>query len=513
VTRQGRRPVSRWLIATAATGALTLAGTSYLPADAAPSNNNLSFKLRQAVTAQGVARHLQALDDIAEAHGDTRASGTPGYAASVDYVVDQLESAGYHPVVQPFDFAFFRELAPATLSQVSPNATTYSNPADFAIMTYSSSGNVTATVQVVDTALAPTDTSTSGCEAADFAGFVPGNIALIQRGSCTFGTKAANALAAGATAAIIFNRGTPGNEGAIAGTLGTPTSLPVVGASFALGQDLADPPGTVVHLTTSTESEIRETYNILAETASGDPSNVVMAGGHLDSRIEGPGINDNGSGSASLLEIAIQMAKVKPTNKVRFAWWGAEELNLLGSTAYVNSLSDEDAAKIALYLNFDMVASPNFVRFVYDGDNSAFPVGPGAAAGPPGSGAIEALFHSYFASQGLASAETAFSGRSDYGPFIAIGIPAGGLFTGAEGVKTEEEAAIYGGEAGVAYDVCYHQLCDDIDNVNMTALDQMSDAIAHAVLTYAFDTRSVNGNGKGHPVGAPIAVPGLGLNR
>ncbi len=505
MTRQGSKPVSRWLVATAIAGAATLAGAAFSPASA-DANNNTSRKLREAVTAEGVGRHLAAFDAIGAANDNTRASGTPGYAASRDYVVEQLREAGYDPVVQPFTFNFFRELSPSSLEQVSPNATTYANPADFATMTYSAPGDVTATVVPVDTAFTATDTSTSGCEAADFAGFPVGAIALVQRGTCTFGLKTQNAAAAGAAAIIVFNRGTPGSTGSVAGTLGAPAAIPAVGASFAVGQDLGDPAGTVARLVTNTESEPRTTWNVFAETASGDPDNVVMAGGHLDSVIVGPGVNDNGSGSAAVLEVARQMAKVKPKNKVRFAWWGAEELSLLGSRHYINDLvanDPETLSKIALYLNFDMVGSPNYVRFVYDGDNSAFPVGPGSAAGPAGSGEIEGLFHDYFASQSLPSAETPFSGRSDYGPFIERGIPAGGLFTGAEGVKTAEQAAIYGGEAGVAYDVCYHQLCDNLGNVNMDAIDEMSDAIAHAILTYGFDTRTVNGNGKGHPVSPP----------
>jgi Zn-dependent M28 family amino/carboxypeptidase len=197
------------------------------------------------------------------------------------------------------------------------------------------------------------------------------------------------------------------------------------------------------------------------------------------------------------MAIAEQLTKFKTTNKVRFAWWGAEELGLVGSTRYVASLSDAQKDTIALNLNFDMVGSPNFVRFVYDGDNSAFPPGPGGAQpGPPGSGAIEQVFAKYFADQGLASAPTPFNGRSDYGPFITAtspahpnGIPAGGLFTGVEGIKTAEEAAVYGGTAGVAYDPCYHQACDTFDNVSLTALDQMSDAEAHAIITLADSPR------------------------
>jgi Zn-dependent M28 family amino/carboxypeptidase len=374
---------------------------------------------------------------------------------------------------------------------------------------------VTGTVVPVDTDGTPSGTSTSGCEAGDFGAFPIGAIALLQRGTCPFGQKAALAEDAGAVAAIVFNGGLAGATGAIAGTLGSPlVEIPVVGASHAVGLDLMDPAGTVVHIQSSTESEIRPTWNVLAETTRGDDANVVMAGAHLDSVVVGPGVNDNGSGSGSLLEVAEQMSKVKPVNTVRFAWWGAEELGLLGSNHYVSDLAEHDPAAlqdIALYLNFDMVGSPNYVRFVYDGDNSRFPVGPSAAEGPEGSCAIEQMFHDYFGSQALASEETPFSGRSDYGPFIAEGIPAGGLFTGAEGVKTEEQAEVFGGQAGVAYDKCYHQACDDLSNVNMDAIDEMSDAVAHAILSYAMDTRAINGDGKGHPVSPPgqhgTAVP------
>ena len=186
-----------------------------------------------------------------------------------------------------------------------------------------------------------------------------------------------------------------------------------------------------------------------------------MAGAHLDSVLGGNGINDNGSGSAALLETAEKMATMKkaPNNRVRFAWWGAEELGLLGSEHYVADLAENRPAafqKIALYLNFDMVGSPNYALMVYDGNNSAFPVGPNAAEGPEGSGAIERMFHKFFDGYGTGSDETAFSGRSDYGPFIALNVPAGGLFTGAEGVKTAEQAAQFGGTAGEAYDECYH---------------------------------------------------------
>jgi Zn-dependent M28 family amino/carboxypeptidase len=488
--------VRRWMGGVAATSAAVLVSStlSSAPASAGPDADSSAF--RAEVTTAGITEHLQALQEIATANDNTRASGTPGYDASVDYVVDTLTAAGYDPKVQPFEFPFFRENTPATLAQTSPTPTTYANPHDFSSMTYSASGTVTdKPVVVVDTEVTPTETSTSGCEAADFPATVRGAVALMQRGTCPFGQKVANAQTAGAVGAVIFNRGTAGNEGAIAGTLGAPQAapgIPALGASFALGQDLSDA-ATNVSITSDTESEIRDTYNVIAQTEGGNARRVIQAGAHLDSVVAGPGINDNGSGSASLLEVAEAMADESPVNKVRFSWWGAEELNLLGSQHYVSDLSSRQLSRIALYLNFDMVGSPNYVRFVYDGDNSAFPVGPGAAEGPPGSGEIEALFHDYFTSQGLASEETPFSGRSDYGPFIAQGIPAGGLFTGAEGAKTEAQAAEYGGQAGVAYDHCYHQACDGIGNVNMQAIGEMSAAVAHAVWVYSQDASSVTG--------------------
>jgi Zn-dependent M28 family amino/carboxypeptidase len=189
------------------------------------------------------------------------------------------------------------------------------------------------------------------------------------------------------------------------------------------------------------------------------------------------------------------MAKVKPRNTVRFAWWSAEESGLIGSARYLQDLPANERDKIALYLNFDMVGSPNFARFVYDGDNST---GTGTA-GPAGSESIEKLYVDYFNSVGLPSEPTPFNGRSDYGPFIAIGIPSGGLFTGAEGIKTAAQAATYGGTAGQAYDPCYHAGCDTYANNSDTAIDQMSDAIAHSVITYGQNSEAINGvKGKGN---------------
>ena len=455
------------------------------------SDLNASKGFRKGVTVAGIQQHLNAFQAIADANlfdgVPTRESGTAGYLASVDYVVARLEAAGYDPVLQEFEFPFFKNLAAAEFDRVSPDPRVYveGGSAEFAVMTYSGSGDVTAeAIHVVDTGGAAPG---AGCEAGDFGAGVAGRIAVIQRGLCTFKIKATNALAAGAVAVVIYNNTTPNDP--LNGTLGTPgQNAPVIGTTLAIGQEIATllTGGPVIlHVMTSTESDVRTTWNVIADTATGDPNRTVVIGAHLDSRLEGPGINDNGSGSATILEIAETFAGQNrvAANRLRFMWYAAEEFNLLGSTAYVASLSAEELDQIMAMINLDMVSSPNYARFVYDGDNSAFPVGPGAAAGPPGSGYLEDLFTDYFVGAGLSSDETPFSGRSDYGPFIAQGIPAGGLFTGAEGIKTAEQAAEFGGTAGVAFDACYHQLCDDIDNVNSTALDQMSDAAAHIVLT------------------------------
>ena len=175
---------------------------------------------------------------------------------------------------------------------------------------------------------------------------------------------------------------------------------------------------------------------------------------------------------------------------MRFAWWGAEESTLVGSTRYVTGLTEDERNRIALYLNFDMVASPNPVYFVYDGDDSD---ATGAGPGPTGSARIEKTFEAFYSQRHLPFKGTDFSGRSDYGPFIAAGIPSGGLFTGAEGIKTPQEAATWGGTAGQAYDPCYHQACDTLANVDLRALDVNSDAMGFAILQYAMNTFDING--------------------
>jgi aminopeptidase S len=231
----------------------------------------------------------------------------------------------------------------------------------------------------------------------------------------------------------------------------------------------------------SSDESSRESFNILADTG-GHTDRTIVVGAHLDSVAAGPGINDNGSGVAAILETAVQMAKagIKPANRVRFAFWGGEEEDLNGSAHYVDELSQAEVAEHAANLNFDMVGSPNAAYFVYDGDGSEF-----GEAGPEGSAQIEDVFLRYFASEGPAAEPTQFDGGSDYDAFMNEGIPVGGLFTGDVGIKSASEAAVYGGTADKAYDPCYHASCDTIENVDENVIAVMSDAVAHATQTLA----------------------------
>jgi Zn-dependent M28 family amino/carboxypeptidase len=450
-------------------------------------------RLRNAVTVNGILQHERAFQRIANQNGGTRASGTSGYDASAEYVRDKLEDAGYSVRFQEFEFPFFEELGPSSLTRTLPDP---DKTFQSTTLTYSGTGTVSGRLfsandnQVPATGPSPGG-STAGCERTDFAPApATGNsVALVQRGTCDFVVKVNNAVARGYDAVIIFNEGnTPDRSGLLTNvTLGAPVAVPVVGISYADGAELyrnVVAGRTTVSVTTNTVSEVRETVNVLADSPRGKKDEIVVVGAHLDSVPEGPGINDNGSGSAGILEIAEQMAALGYTDRlqrrVRFAFWGAEENGLLGSQYYVDQLNDRQFARHYANLNFDMIGSPNYVRFVYDGDGSS-----GGPAGPPGSAQIEQLFNSYFAGQNLATDPTDFDGRSDYGPFIEAGIPAGGLFSGAEGIKTARQARIYGGTAGEQYDPCYHEACDDITNLSTKALFELGDAAAHATLTLA----------------------------
>ena len=461
-------------VALAATTGLVSTATG--SAAAGPSGPGVPQEVVNDVKVKNVISHLRAFQAIADANGDTRAAGSPGYESSAEYVYNKLSAAGYNVSYQPFEFTYTEELR-ESLSEVSP--TVRELPID--VMTYSPDtpvGGITAPIAVV-----PVD-ATPGCEASDFSSqSYTGKIALIKRGACTFAIKSANAAGAGAVGAIVYNNDTVNPDALVVGTLGSPgaTPIPTGGTSLNIGESLATEAAAgevIVTLDLAELTEQRITRNVLAESPGGDPNNVVMAGAHLDSVPEGPGINDNGTGSAGLLEIALQMADDPTANKTRFAWWSAEEFGLLGSEHYVGSLTPEEQDKIAMYLNFDMIGSPNYQFGIYDGDDSD---NTGAGPGPAGSAEIEDVLESYYDRRELPHNGTDFTGRSDYGPFIAVGIPSGGLFTGAEGIKTEQQAQWYGGVAGQSYDPCYHQACD-----SFTPVEDGADADLYAQLEQSY---------------------------
>ena len=509
------------LVAAAATlmALLVPASTAAAPPGCQNRTNNTYAKLLDCVTLEGVRAHQAAFQAIATENGGTRAAATPGYDASVDYVIETLEDAGWSVSTHEFDFTVAEPI-----QQHTPlPATTHVSGG----VTGSALDTVTAAVTPVDINLVPPRANTSGCNGAfteaavgqpltadpagpdDFAGFTEGNIALVQRGGCSFALKVANAETAGAAAVILFNQGDPGvgdrfgvlNVTAVPppGSAFTTITVPVVGTSFAAGELLARPG------TTATVSVVNDPQtNVIAELEGRNDDNVVMAGAHLDSVQAGPGINDNASGSAALLETAVNIAKLKPENTLRMAWWGGEEAGLVGSTAYVDDLSQAERDRIALYMNYDMVGSPNYIFMVYDSDESSFEA---PVAIPEGSIAIEDLYESYYTMVDEPYDDTEFSGRSDYEAFILADIPSGGLFTGAEEIKTAEQQTIWGGTTGAQFDPCYHEACDTFGNVNLHALDVNSDLIAFAMMTYAYSTESVNGVPGQRVPGPPVNLP------
>jgi Zn-dependent M28 family amino/carboxypeptidase len=491
------RKTRRAVLATSAVSALALVVSVGLPANA--DNGTDTSSLRDAVSAAAIIDHLEQLQLIADQNDGNRAAGTSGYEASAVYVEQQLAAAGYTTSRQEFSYEQF-VVTSSAFERIAPSPRTYVDFAEYYVMTNSGAGDVTAAVTAVDINLLGDRASSSGCEASDFAGFPAGNIALIQRGTCAFADKVVNAEAAGASAVIVFNQGNAEDRlDVVIGTLGdVQLGIPAVGTSFAIGEELAGLAGLTMRVGVDAALETIDTFNLLADTG-GRTDRTVVVGAHMDSVAEGAGINDNGSGIAAILETAIQLAATgdEPTNRVRFAFWGGEEDGLVGSEHYVAQLSKKDTQDHAVNLNFDMVASPNYIRSVYDGDGSAF-----GATGPNGSSLVEKVFLDYFASQGLSTVPSEFDGRSDYFGFISNGIPAGGLFTGAEGVKTAEEAELFGGTAGAAYDACYHSACDDITNINAEVLEQMADAITHSTLTFAETTSAINGTGKGKGSGS-----------
>ncbi|KIW68735.1 hypothetical protein PV04_04659 [Phialophora macrospora] len=432
-----------------------------------------SEALQALISLDQLTSGAQQLQAIADAAGGNRVFGSKGHNDTVFFLYDTLLATGYYDV----DLQEFVELFSGGTASLTANG----EVVEADLFTYDSSGSASAPLVAV---------SNLGCETADYPPEAANAVVLVSRGECTFAQKALNAAAAGALGAVIYNN----VPGAISGgTLSEPDDYaPAVSISQEAGLELlaqveAGTPVTV-ELEVNAVLENRTTYNVIAETKGGDHDNVIALGAHTDSVEKGPGINDNGSGTIGILNVALALSNFTVTNAVRFGFWSAEEFGLKGSTYYVSTLNQTagEVTKIRAYLNFDMIASPNYAYLIYDGDGSAFNL-----TGPPGSAEIEAVFEDFYTSVGANYAATAFDGRSDYGPFLENNIPSGGLFTGAEEIKTAEEAALFGGTADVPYDVNYHQAGDTIANLAWDAFLLNTKSIANSVALYATDLSSI----------------------
>src|SRR5262245_2786640 len=329
-----------------------------------PENNvggALAPDLLDTAASEGAFRHLRVLHEIACTSGRNRAAGTPGYDRSAEYVADRLKEAGYLVHFEEFEFPYFEERGPPVLLVSFPDGRQESAPAAaFRTLTNSGSSNVTARLLAVNLGLAEGQpiASASGCKTTDFNEFEPGFVALIRRGTCTFQTKVENARAAGAAGVVIMNEGTEERRDAFSGQLRDLASIPVVGVSYEFGSsiNLTALAGSSIRLDINAVTGKRLTRNVLADTAFNSDSSLIIVGAHLDSVPEGPGINDNGSGSAVVLEAALRLAQgpTEARGNLRFAFWGAEERGLIGSRHHVQSLSEEMHRHIALYINLDM---------------------------------------------------------------------------------------------------------------------------------------------------------------
>jgi Zn-dependent M28 family amino/carboxypeptidase len=463
------------------TNAPQSSSTAAAPLPSTPATD-FAKALQGKVTTDAMMAHLKKLADIANANGGNRALGSPGYAASADYVASTLRDKGFDVTTNDFEVRLpFAD---------EPVVTVGGQPVKAAPLKFTTG---TPAAGLSAPLVAARSDDTPGCTADDYEGRgVSGAIVLVDRGSCPFSEKQTAAAQQGAVALIVANN-VEGDKFQ-GGTLGeqTDVKIPVVGISKADGIRLrANPAATTIKLNAGVRVE--RTHNVIAQTKTGSAHDVVMAGAHLDSVPEGPGINDNGSGAAAVLETAVQLGSSPDVrNAVRFGFWGAEEEGLVGSTNYVKTLDVEALKDIALYLNFDMLGSPNPGYFTYDGDQSAPPTSDVPRV-PEGSAAIERTLVAYLKAAGKPPQDYSFDGRSDYDGFAEAGIPAGGLFSGAEEKMTEDQAKLWGGDANQPFDPNYHKPTDTIDHIDRTSLGIQGGGVAFAVGLYAQDQAGRNG--------------------
>jgi Peptidase family M28/PA domain len=485
--------------------------------------NDTPSKLLPCIQKNDLWKIMQDFQAIADANPGpdghpSRNSGEPGYKASADYVAAKMQAAGYSVVEQPYTFEYYAYKGIPTFSEVSPIAHNYVLSTDWG--PGRSLGIANAALQPAGGIIlppTPTSSSTSGCTSSDFTTFVPGRIALIQRGGCNFGVKVQNAQGAGATGVIIFNEGNPGRTGLLVGSLvdagGTPfvPNIPVAFTTFAIGQDLYNQYQQAVQASTPLPTMSisidaifdpnRLDWNVIADSKGGDKNHTVVVDAHLDA-IYGAGMLDNASGSAAILDIAQKMKNVtNPTNHLRFIWFGGEELGLLGSSFYVDSLSSTQLSHIGYDLDADVLATPNYTLGVLD------PAAPNLFGGPQQQfpnrvykasliGRDQAV--SYLTSQGK-NHEFFSPVGTDAFNFNLVGIPASGVLTGQDCCKTQQEVDLFGGFLGnfegniPSFDGgCVDNpflWCDNLSNNDPDVLTLMSRTFANQVLGMAFDTK------------------------
>ena len=465
-------------------GSLSPASPAASPIGASPAARiPLADDLRDAIDVDAIVADLGRLQAIAAEHGGARPAGSDGHAAAVTFVADQLRTAGYSVELQRIDVPFFRQLAPSVL-QVQGGGPAFEDVHDFKAMLFSASGEVSAPVFALgfNPGAPPGDRSGLGCNPEDWTGVPAGSIVLVQAAGCRRRDAVVQAQAAGALALVTAYPEWDRDE-VLRPTLITPNDIriPVLGVTEATGEALADAAAArkQVHISTRTAVETRSSVNVIGETPGGDADHVVMLGGHLDSVVDGPGINDDGSGTMTVLEIARELAAqlgkgggtLAPAWKVRVGFWTGEEIGLLGSTSWVGRSGAPPLSSIAVYLNLDMLGSPNGGRFVYDGATTTRPAQ---------SGVVSQLFVRALEEKGLVW-QSVSVGSSDNVPFDQFGVPTSGLFSGANEIKSAGQAELFGGTGDAPADACFHLACDTTANIDRQLLGELARAAGWVV--------------------------------